>query len=199
MLFLSDQDDFWESQKIEFKLNKFKNDKSIFLTINNATLTDSKLKKTKYTKLGQIKKINNNLNSFIQGSCICFNKELKKKILPFPEYIKTHDKWIVDFARHLKKILIVKESLQLYRIHGNNTSKFNLNKIYNKYLVNLRKIKKYDISIELKNEIKMLNEILFRIKDLRIYKEQIKEINNYKCQLDKRLNYITHHFLIFSK
>ena len=46
LIFLSDQDDFWESHKIEFILNKFKNDKSIFLTINNATLTDSKLKKT---------------------------------------------------------------------------------------------------------------------------------------------------------
>ena len=69
-----------------------------------------------------------NLNNFVQGSCMILRRELMKMVLPVPIFASAHDNWIVQFALLLESRCIVRDQLMSYRIHGENTSSFHVNK-----------------------------------------------------------------------
>lgn len=124
-IFLSDQDDVWEDNKVETVMKAFKK-ANCDLVLHNAKYTDSKLNDTGLTlfskrgeKTGVIHTI---LKNCFQGCCMAFKKDVKQYIFPIPKSVPMHDQWIGILASTFGKIEIVNDCLIKYRVHETNTS-----------------------------------------------------------------------------
>jgi glycosyltransferase involved in cell wall biosynthesis len=128
ILFLCDQDDLWEDDKVETVLKTFKEEAAI-LVVHDAYVVD-----------GNLETINpswnnfnhNNINQGIFGNILknaytgafmAFKKELKEDILPFPASIEMHDQWIALVCMlEKKKITFIDKPLVKYVRHGGNVT-----------------------------------------------------------------------------
>lgn len=122
-IFLSDQDDVWKSNKIETVVPLLSDN---ILVVHNAVIIDKddvSFGRNFFSLRGSKSGYFNNLyrNSYL-GCCMCFRRELLKKILPFPKRIEMHDRWIGLMAELYGKVFFSKEELIGYRVHGNNVS-----------------------------------------------------------------------------
>lgn len=131
-IFLSDQDDVWEKNKIKKVLKIFKKEKCQ-VVIHDADIVDSNLKTTgqsffdfRNSGKGIIKNIWK--NTYI-GCCMAFDSELKDKILPIPNNIEMHDQWIGLLGEKYGKSIFLKDSLIKYRRHDNNVSSMKHHKL----------------------------------------------------------------------
>lgn len=127
-IFLSDQDDVWDSQKVEICLPYFeKND----LILSDCTLVDDKLKiiATSFFELNRSKPgILRNLmikNAYM-GCCMAFKREVRDKALTFPKNLPMHDLWIGLIAEIYFTPIFVPQKLVLYRRHLENASSTSL-------------------------------------------------------------------------
>lgn len=120
-IFLSDQDDEWDSHKVETVLPYLQKTMlvaSYFCFINKESeLIDVGL--INYPKKGFIK---NWIKPTIPGCCMAFTSELKEKILPFPKGIAMHDWWITLIAAADHQISILPQPLTRIRRHDSNFS-----------------------------------------------------------------------------
>tara|TARA_B100000575_G_scaffold288761_1_gene289334 strand:+ start:1795 stop:2754 length:960 start_codon:yes stop_codon:yes gene_type:complete len=137
IIFLCDQDDIWYKDKIKIILEKFKRYPYVDLIVHNADLVNENLIETDIDILSQIISGFKNTDVFITGALTVFKKNLKDIILPFPNYLLGHDGYIHYIARNLGVRLVIKECLQKFRRHSNNTS--------NWIVSSLKKVKKFDI------------------------------------------------------
>lgn len=124
-IFLSDQDDIWMSNKVDYCIAELK---EYDLVVSDAILINSKGEKIDdsffykrnvyYTWLGNIFKF-----GFL-GCCMAFKMNVLKKALPFPKkhLYCTHDNWIFLVAQSFYKVKISHEKLIRYRRHTDNTS-----------------------------------------------------------------------------
>jgi len=133
IIFLCDQDDVWLPQKIEKIISVFLANEHIGLVFSNGFVTDSRLSRLGYTvweTYGLDEKSQRTLTgedplSFlirryaITGATMAFRSNLKKIILPIPEYW-IHDAWISCLAASQGSIATVIEPLILYRQHEGN-------------------------------------------------------------------------------
>lgn len=124
-IFLADQDDIWEKNKIETIDKLFKNNNYMVIT-HNALIVDEKLSPYNKTffefrnsKKGMIKNLYK--NSYI-GCCMAFRRDLIDKILPIPNNIEMHDQWIGFLGEEYGESFFVNECLIKYRRHSNNAS-----------------------------------------------------------------------------
>ena len=124
-IFLADQDDIWNDEKVEKVLKVFK-DKNVTLVIHNCEIVNENLEKTDKTFFefrnsgkGIIKNIWK--NTYI-GCCIAFKGEMKDQILPIPNDIEMHDQWIGIINEKYGKSYFLDECLIKYRRHSNNVS-----------------------------------------------------------------------------
>ena len=119
-IFLSDQDDIWMSNKVDYCIAELK---EYDLVVSDAILINSKGEKIDdsffykrnvyYTWLGNIFKF-----GFL-GCCMAFKMNVLKKALPFPKkhLYCTHDNWIFLVAQSFYKVKISHEKLIRYRRH----------------------------------------------------------------------------------
>lgn len=127
VIFLSDQDDIWEKDKVKKVLGCFENNNQITLVIHNAKIVNDKLEIIKpystfewrKSKTGILKNILK--NSYI-GCCMAFKKDMKKNILPIPNNIYMHDQWIGIVSEIYGKNIFINDELIRYRRHENNSS-----------------------------------------------------------------------------
>lgn len=125
-IFLSDQDDIWEVNKVNAVLEIFKKE-NCTLIVHNASIVDNAMKelspsstfKWRKSKKGIIKNIYK--NSYI-GCCMAFDRKIKNSILPIPDDIEMHDQWIGLIAEKKGKSTFIKDKLIKYRRHGENSS-----------------------------------------------------------------------------
>lgn len=122
-IFLADQDDIWEYNKIECFMNEFHDSG---LLVSDAFIIDSEgklIRDSFFNNSNPVKGLLHNIykNPYL-GCCMAFRAELKKYILPFPEKIAMHDIWIGNIVYKYGKIKFVNEKLLRYRRHGNNIS-----------------------------------------------------------------------------
>jgi glycosyltransferase involved in cell wall biosynthesis len=128
ILFLCDQDDLWEENKVELVLEAF-NKQNATLVVHDALVVD-----------GELRTINpswndynhNNINQGILGNILknaytgafmAFKKELVSDILPFPPSIEMHDQWIALVCMLKKKnIAFIDQPLMKYVRHGGNVT-----------------------------------------------------------------------------
>lgn len=126
LIFLSDQDDVWLSNKLQtFLIELAYQD----LVISDAFITDSELKIIHDSYYGIIKPnssiLLNIYKSRYLGCCMAFRRSLLKYALPFPGNLDGHDLWLGLIARMLNfRISFISNKTLLYRRHMKNSSQF---------------------------------------------------------------------------
>jgi glycosyltransferase involved in cell wall biosynthesis len=128
LVFLSDQDDLWFPQKLEFIEKLAQENTDYLLFMNDAALTDADLNDTGLTKLGQFRSLGIPERQFVMGCCCAAKRDLLDLCLPIPDGFKAHDDWIVSFAAGLGAKMICRQVLQYYRRHNNNESQLMVNR-----------------------------------------------------------------------
>lgn len=187
LIFLSDQDDVWFPNKIEYlvKLAKENKEKDIFM--NDAELVDAELKSSGFTKQEQIKNAGFPETHLVMGCCSAVRKRFLTMILPIPKKFYGHDDWIVRLSDFLDLRIIDKTILQLYRRHGSNESQA----VYN----SLTKVvpKKNSIYIKMILWLNFSKKNFYReeINNKRLFIEGIERLTQhqaYTVKTDKLLN-----------
>ncbi len=126
-IYLSDQDDIWESNKVKKVQEGFEN-KECMLVIHDADIIDEHdrvMEKSFFDRRGSKSGIYKNIikNSYI-GCCMAFRREILDIVLPIPKNIEMHDQWIGILAETQGEVLFLKEVVFHYRRHGLNVSSF---------------------------------------------------------------------------
>lgn len=123
-IFLSDQDDIWQSNKVEVVMKYLNN--GIDLVLSDGMIVDAHLDVVStsiYALLNSHKGFVRNLihNSY-SGSRMAFTRKVLEYVLPFPKKIAMHDIWIGLCAELFFRVEFISDSLILYRRHGDNAS-----------------------------------------------------------------------------
>lgn len=145
-IFLSDQDDVWNVQKVENTLTVFKENPLAEGVFSNANLIDENnavfTNKTIWDSVFFLEKeLKKPLNFFdiiakngnvVTGATLCIKKEVKSFIVPFSEE-NLHDEWIATLLALRETLFYSKENLISYRIHNSQqVGMKNLDKIEKK-------------------------------------------------------------------
>lgn len=129
-IFLSDQDDIWEDNKVNRCVEELQTSIAVF---HDAIVVDAKNNVIN----NSIKDIRPCYKSFWGnmyrmghlGCCTAFRRELIIIALPFPPNYKlvSHDDWLVDLSCACGRISQIDDKLIKYRRHGNNSSNLTSN------------------------------------------------------------------------
>jgi glycosyltransferase involved in cell wall biosynthesis len=153
-IFLCDQDDIWQPNKVESVLPFLK---QYDLVVSDCKIVDGDLNIIEDSFFKKMHSSTGFWKNFVKnrylGCCMAFRKEVLDNALPFPPQIAMHDIWLGLCAELFGHPFFLNEPLVLYRRHGNNAS-FGSEK--SKYTL-MFKIK-YRISL-LKMLIKRKNEL----------------------------------------
>ena len=116
---LSDQDDIWETDKLEVLLNKIgsnlliHSDCSIIDNQSNMIKPYWKEKNLYHTDFRTLL-----FKNVVTGCTVLFNKDLLNGALPFPEGIAYHDWWLALYAAKHDRITYTSKCLTQYRQHN---------------------------------------------------------------------------------
>jgi len=196
---LSDQDDIWKPQKLEYFYTHINNN---ILIYSDAILIDENEKKLNKMLISPKKNMisGNNNRAFIFSNCVSgntlmFKKELTQHILPIPKEINYHDVWIAFVATTYGTITYSDEAMVYYRQHSNQITKDTKEKHTN-FLLKLKKKKLGYIekSKEVLNNVNALlklkilddNTTINILKSLKTHHENYEYIY-YNRQLHKEL------------
>jgi glycosyltransferase involved in cell wall biosynthesis len=142
LVFLSDQDDFWYSNKISRIIEIKNRNPSVDVIICDAMYTDGTLKPSGITVLEKVLRFSGRKHDHIAGACTAITKEFRDFILPFPESnCPAHDVYIHRWAKLLNIKMVVNDVLQVWRIHENNNSRSEMNNA--RAIINLELYRKY--------------------------------------------------------
>ncbi len=130
-IFLSDQDDVWDKEKINRVMKIFHEKPEVGLVFHNAYVTDERLLPKKKTMWEHIPfspdndqsaffryMILNRLN-VAQGCSSAIRRKVFTSAYPFPENIY-HDAWLFITAFMTSKLYPLPDTLLYYRLHENN-------------------------------------------------------------------------------
>ncbi|WP_312206221.1 glycosyltransferase family 2 protein [Epilithonimonas hominis] len=131
IIFLSDQDDVWEKNKVEKYLDYFKKEREIAVFCSNAFIINekgAKLEKNTIWDIFKLFKQNNIQYNYFQifnligniatGANMAFRKKIINNILPLPEKNFHHDEWIALVSSSNNSFCFVDEKINNYRIHS---------------------------------------------------------------------------------
>lgn len=121
-IFLADQDDIWESEKVKIMVEELKSNNFDLVMCNYSIIdNDEQLVETKFYEVSPISKyrLMNILKSKYLGCCMAFSRNLLNKALPFPRKLLAHDYWIGCLSSNFSFIDI---PLHKYRRHTWNVS-----------------------------------------------------------------------------
>lgn len=146
-IFLSDQDDIWNANKVESVMSAF--DEGADLVVHDGVVVDGELniidKSWNHYNGNNVAQglFGNLIKNGYTGAMMAISKRMIATATPFPEDISMHDQWLFVVAkmRHLK-IVIIEEPLMQYVRHGNNAT-------------GMQKRKKSEM---LSDRVKLLNE-----------------------------------------
>jgi hypothetical protein len=123
IIFLADQDDVWNRQKIDVMANE--------LTCYDLVVCDCRLIdeygnvlmesffEQNHSQIGLVKNLLK--NSFV-GCCMAFHRKVLERILPFPAKISMHDQWIGLAAQRHFSVKFIPQTLVDHRRHQGNYS-----------------------------------------------------------------------------
>ena len=121
LIFLSDQDDLWEPDKVKTV--------SELLKVHDLVVTDCRIidhlgeviHDSFYELRGSGKGLFKNFckNSYL-GCCMAMKKQIVMKSLPFPKRIPMHDIWIGMIGELFGSTFFCRDKLVKYRRHGGN-------------------------------------------------------------------------------
>lgn len=123
-IFISDQDDLWEADKISTVLSSFKDNPQKHVFINDAMYVNARLQSSNVTVLQKVLDVSKNRNAHIAGACTMITRDFRDFIVPFPqEYCPAYDAYIHRWANLTKSKQLIEKVLQVWRIHGGNFTK----------------------------------------------------------------------------
>lgn len=129
-IFMTDQDDIWTEGRLDAMLNAMK--QGNLLVSGNSLAVDAKGEVSDYD-LGILyeadsKEYMKNIiriftgKAYYYGCAMAFQKKLCEIMMPFPDYIESHDLWIAMAANMLKSNIHLENMVLKRRIHGKNAS-----------------------------------------------------------------------------
>ena len=189
----SDQDDYWEKDKIKNYIEILQKDEKLsqipLLIHSNSFICDKELKivKEKFVDSSIASEKNGNSYFFsyvVQGSTVMINRKLKEICIPFLSSVTLHDRYFHLISEFFRKRIFIDKSLMKYRQHMNNeigARRNILQKILKKRYFDT---KDRDLIIELKEKYAEI-----------IKKEKIKEIDAYLEVTNIQKNRFTRFFL----
>ncbi|WP_368913455.1 glycosyltransferase family 2 protein [Mixta calida] len=130
-IMLSDQDDYWEKEKLQayYREAMILDNNLPFIIFSDLEVVDTNLKTLapsflKYQSIGKnwLEHLNNLLIQNIAPGCtMMFNQELIKKSMPFPENCLMHDWWMMLVCKLYGNIKFIEgKTFIKYRQHDNN-------------------------------------------------------------------------------
>ena len=125
IIFLADQDDVWQPDKVRRVLAEFENPKAM-VVLHNAQVVDEDLNilENSFFSIKNSRKgiLRNIIKNSYMGCCMAFRRKCLKNILPFPPILPMHDQWIGLCCEWMGEAVFMEDTLLLYRRHGNNVS-----------------------------------------------------------------------------
>lgn len=151
-IFLSDQDDVWEENKVKATLIYLA---EYDLVLSDCTVVgrDMQTLVPSFFALRNVRKgFLNNLykNSYI-GCCMAFNSKILNDAMPIPSQVHMHDWWIGMVAEMKYKVFFLRTPLIKYVRHGSNASQ-------------TAEQSKYTLVEKLSNRLVLLFFLLTRVK-----------------------------------
>ena len=141
ILFLSDQDDIWDSKKVEHIAEVYCRYPDALCVFHNAASVDSDGKPNHILfnsfiqsladslPIGEVKKVNGYPNCekaasapLVNGMVMSVSRELLKTAFPFPPISSQHDGWLWFCSEALDGCYYLNEILTNRRLHTDNTS-----------------------------------------------------------------------------
>ncbi len=126
LIFLSDQDDVWRSDKVAQFKTLFAAHPEIALALSNAAVIDAEGNITRESwfsnrpfKRGVLANLYKNR---YLGCGMVFRRSVLDYCLPFPKDIPMHDMWIGIMGHLSGRVHFIEEPLIHYRRHGGNTA-----------------------------------------------------------------------------
>lgn len=123
-IFLSDQDDYWKENKIEYIVELFRNTGADMI-IHDGEIGDQNLITKKETLFSESKITTNPFLNWYKGRffgcCMAFRKSCCDYLMPFPKDVP-HDIFASILAETLGKVVTVPDCLIIHRIHGENVT-----------------------------------------------------------------------------
>ncbi|MGX7203911.1 glycosyltransferase family 2 protein [Enterococcus pingfangensis] len=154
IIFLSDQDDVWQPDKVEKMLPYFEDPKTqvvvsdLVIVDNNFEVLAPSYQAMRHTHAGFW---HNLAKSSYIGAGMAFRSEFKAIILPIPPTVPMHDMWIGLLADYYHGVVFIPDPLVYYRRHGLNAS-------------------------EIKTTASRIQQFKWRWNALRLVRERIKEV-----------------------
>lgn len=123
IIFLSDQDDIWKSNKVRTYMELLKTNRLVFS--NASIFKDEDLASSKPFFNNSKKKtgiINNLIKVKFLGATLGFQRSILDKALPFPKNVPMHDIWLGLIAETMGNTFYINEQLIYYRRHQDTVS-----------------------------------------------------------------------------
>jgi glycosyltransferase involved in cell wall biosynthesis len=200
IIFLSDQDDIWEKNKVQKFLMAFKQNPSVKAFFSDGyILSDGEAHKSLWESLGfnEANILKNKFSLFlylnyfdniVTGAALAFRTEAKKDIFPFrlPGNV-IHDAWIGLKLSNTGNILPLSEKTFFYRVHSNQQISLG----NSEYLDYLRRAKQQLIggaeALTIKEEFGLLWNTYLRYQKLRkVFSESSEGMRLLFADLNKR-------------
>ena len=122
VIFLSDQDDVWFKNKLEFIENIFVSNVNLMVVINDQEITDQFLTPSGLTIFSNTRALGFRESWLSAGCCTAIRAGFIDIFTPFPRNLAAHDDWIHRVAQAFGVRKVVPEVLQYYRRHDLNVS-----------------------------------------------------------------------------
>ncbi|WP_455714267.1 glycosyltransferase family 2 protein [Anaerosporobacter sp.] len=132
-IMFSDQDDYWNKDKIELTLGKMKELENIYgkdtplVVFTDATVVDSSLNlihlsfhQSNHLRTNKLDLAHLLMENKLIGCTMMMNQALKDKIIAIPKNARVHDWWIALVASAFGKIGYLENATILYRQHEDN-------------------------------------------------------------------------------
>jgi glycosyltransferase involved in cell wall biosynthesis len=122
LIFISDQDDVWDSEKIARVAAALDRRRDCLALIHDERILDQRTGKVfERTYFANQRALGFNAREMVSGNCMALRRDLLDLLQPFPDGIN-YDYWIGWMADVLESRLVLDEPLQLYRRHAENAS-----------------------------------------------------------------------------
>jgi glycosyltransferase involved in cell wall biosynthesis len=132
IIFLSDQDDVWENNKVKIFSDFFEDNQNVDVVCSNGFIIDeNSLQQNLYTVWDVPRFLSKNkkeidyfkifvtIGNFATGASMAVRKSFVNKVIPFPIVQGLHhDEWIALVSSEKKKFAFINEKLFSYRIHS---------------------------------------------------------------------------------
>ncbi len=121
-ILLCDQDDVWLPSKIEAQIRVLEENPEALLAICDMVLCDEHLVPSAHTLLGNILSAGGKMEDFRTGCGMAFRRAVLDIVLPIPDRLMGHDNWTGRVINSISAGMTIRQPLQYYRRHKNNTS-----------------------------------------------------------------------------